>query len=122
MSPEQARGETVDRLADIWAFGAVLFALLTGSETFGGRTVSDVLASILKTDPDWTRVPANLHPRILLVFARCLDKDSRDRYRHIADARVDLQAVLRNPEGSLIQPAKPHVQPVPRQTWLWLPC
>ena len=120
MSPEQARGETVDRRADIWAFGAVLFEMLTGSETFGGRTVSDVLASILKTDPDWTRLPANLHPRIQLLLARCLDKDSRDRYRHLADARVDLQAVLRNPEGSLMQPAKPHVPPVPRQTWLWL--
>ncbi len=62
MSPEQARIESVDKKADIWAFGVILFEMLTGRTTFDGRTVSDVLAFVIKSEPEWKRLPPNLHP------------------------------------------------------------
>ena len=66
MSPEQARGEATDQSADVWAFGVVLFEMLTGRETFDGKTVSDILATVLKLDPDWQSLPPNLHPKLRL--------------------------------------------------------
>jgi eukaryotic-like serine/threonine-protein kinase len=99
MSPEQVRGETVDKRADLWAFGCVLFEMLTGRGSFDGQTISDVLASVLKTDPDWNTLPQNLHPRIRLLLERCLTKDAKNRYHSIADARIDIQAVLADPRG-----------------------
>ena len=104
MSPEQARGESVDRKADIWAFGVVLFEILTGRTTFDGRTVSDVLASVIKSEPEWKRLPPNLHPRIRLLLERCLEKEAKDRYSGISDARVDIQKILADPSGVLAQP------------------
>src|SRR5512147_1824305 len=80
MSPEQARGEVVDKKADIWAFGCVLFEMLTGRATFEGHTVSDVLASVIKSEPQWKRLPLNLHPRIRLLLERCLEKEHKNRY------------------------------------------
>ncbi len=71
MSPEQARGEATDKRADIWAFGCVLFEMVTGSGTFDGRTVSDVLAGILAREPKWNTLPLNLHPRIRLLLGAC---------------------------------------------------
>ena len=82
MSPEQARGKTVDKRADIWAFGAVLFEMLTGARAFAGDDVSDVLASVLAREPDFTAVP----PRVRHLIARCLEKDPRKRLRDIGDA------------------------------------
>jgi eukaryotic-like serine/threonine-protein kinase len=82
MSPEQARGKTVDKRADIWAFGCVLFEMLTGKRPFGGDEVSDTLASVLKDEPDWTRVP----PRARTLLQRCLEKDPKRRLRDIGDA------------------------------------
>ena len=70
MSPEQARGQEVDKRADIWAFGVVLFEMLTGRGTFDGGTVSDVLAGVLRADPDWNGLPPNLHPRIKFLLSR----------------------------------------------------
>ena len=102
MSPEQARGETTDKRADVWAFGVVLFEMLTGRGTFGGKTVSDILASVLKTDPEWTSLPANLHSRIRLLLERCLEKETKDRYTGIGDARVDIQKVLADPSGVIV--------------------
>jgi serine/threonine protein kinase/Tol biopolymer transport system component len=104
MSPEQARGESVDKKADIWAFGCVLFEMLTGREMFEGRTVSDILASVIKSEPEWKRLPANLHPRIRLLLERCLEKELKNRYSGIGDARVDIQKVLTDPMGVLAQP------------------
>ncbi len=77
MSPEQARGEATDKKADVWAFGCVLFEMLTGRATFGGKTVSDVLAGVLRIDPEWKNLPSNLHPRIRLLLERSLEKDRR---------------------------------------------
>jgi serine/threonine-protein kinase len=87
MSPEQARGQTVDRRADIWAFGVVLYELLTGRQLFAGPTISDTLAAVLKTDVDLAAVPAALRP----VVDRCLRKDARQRWRDIGDVRVTLE-------------------------------
>ncbi len=104
MSPEQARGEAVDKKSDVWAFGCVLFEMLTGRATFEGRTVSDVLASVIKSEPEWKRLPLNLHARIRLLLERCLKKEPKDRYGVINDARVDIQEVLADPSGVLVQP------------------
>ena len=90
MSPEQARGKVVDKGTDIWAFGCVLYEMLTGKRTFDGEEVSDSLASILKSDPDWGALPADIPPRIRRVLRRCLEKDRKLRYHDIADVRLDL--------------------------------
>jgi len=84
MSPEQARGKPVDKRADIWAFGVVLYELLIGNPLFHGETVSDVLAAVLKTEPDLTRAPARVRP----LLASCLEKDSKERLRDIGDMRL----------------------------------
>ena len=104
MSPEQAKGKTVDRRADIWAFGCVLYEMLTRQRPFAGDDVSDTLAAVLRAEPAWKKLPARLHPRIRLLLERCLEKDSKDRYHDIADARVDIQRALADPSGVLTQP------------------
>jgi serine/threonine protein kinase len=104
MPPEQARGNPVDKRADIWAFGVVLFEMLIGRQIFSEDTVSDTLASVLKTEPEWNSLPSNLHPRIRLLLEHCLEKDPKNRYHDIADARVDIQKVLADPSGIFVQP------------------
>jgi serine/threonine-protein kinase len=104
MSPEQARGESVDKKADIWAFGVVLFEMLTGRGTFEGRTVSDTLAAVLMREPEWKRLPPNLHPRIRLLLERCLEKDAKNRCSGMGDARADIQKALADPNGMFVQP------------------
>ena len=98
MSPEQARGETADTRADVWAFGCVLFEMLTGQPVFDGGTVSDVLASVLRAEPKWDELPGNLHPRLSLLLERCLEKKARDRYHGISDARVDIRKIRDDPK------------------------
>ena len=119
MSPEQARGESTDKRADIWAFGVVLFEMLSGQGTFDGRTVSDVLAGVLAKEPQWNTLPINLHPRIRLLLERCLEKEARDRYHDIADVRVDIRKVLSIPGGVLAQPVA-EGQAVPRSSVSWI--
>ena len=120
MSPEQARGEATDKKADVWAFGCVLFEMLTRQATFGGKTVSDVLAGVLRIDPEWKNLPPNLHPRIRLLLERSLEKESKDRYQGIADARVDIQKALADPSGVLVQPTRDVVQAQPRRILAWV--
>jgi serine/threonine protein kinase/Tol biopolymer transport system component len=100
MAPEQARGMAVDRRADIWSFGVVLFEMLAGQRPFAGATLTDVLAAIVSTEPDWTRLPATTPPRIERLIRRCLEKDPRQRLRDIGDARIEIEAVIsgRDPE------------------------
>ena len=88
MSPEQASGEATDKRTDIWAFGVVLFEMLTGRSLFEGNNVSQTLASVIKSEPEWQTLPPNLHPRIRLLLERCLEKEDKNRYHDIADARV----------------------------------
>jgi Tol biopolymer transport system component len=90
MSPEQARGKPVDRRADIWAFGCVLYEMLTGRAAFPGDTITDVLAAVVKNDPDWSALPADTPLRIRTLLARCLHKDPKARLRDIGDARLEL--------------------------------
>ena len=120
MSPEQARGEATDKKADVWAFGCVLFEMLTGRATFGGKTVSDVLAGVLRIDPEWKSLPPNLHPRIRLLLERSLEKESKHRYQGIADARVDIQKALADPSGVLGQPTGDVAQAQPRPILPWV--
>ena len=87
MSPEQARGAPVDKRTDVWAFGCVLFEMLAGRHVFGGAgTVSDAIAAVLKSEPDWQALPANTPPHIRALLKRCLEKDPRRRLRDIGDA------------------------------------
>jgi serine/threonine protein kinase len=97
MSPEQARGATADRRADVWAFGAVLYEMLTGAPAFAGATTSDTLAAVLKTEPDWTRLPVHTPIAIRRLLRRCLEKDQRRRLASMADARLDIQEALAAP-------------------------
>ena len=90
MSPEQARGKPVDRRADIWAFGCVLFELLTGRPLFAGDTVSDTLAAVLRAEPDWSSLPAETPAVVVALLRRCLTRDPRQRLRDIGDARLEL--------------------------------
>ncbi|MEO7145578.1 MAG: protein kinase [Bryobacteraceae bacterium] len=90
MSPEQARGVAADKRADIWSFGVVLFEMLTGRRAFAGETISDTLAAVLKTDPDWSALPAGTPPPIRRLLRRCLEKDRKKRLHDIADARLEI--------------------------------
>jgi serine/threonine protein kinase/Tol biopolymer transport system component len=92
MSPEQARGQAVDRRTDIWAFGCVLFELLSGGAAFKGESYSDLIAAILERDPDWSALPADTPAGLRRLLRRCLEKDRRQRLRDIGDALPELTA------------------------------
>jgi serine/threonine-protein kinase len=94
MSPEQARGKRVDRRADIWAFGCVVYEMLTGLGAFKGETTSDILASVIRAEPDWSSLPDSLPPRIGELLRRCLQKEAKQRLRDIGDARITIQEAL----------------------------
>jgi Tol biopolymer transport system component len=94
MSPEQARGEAIDRRTDIWAFGCVVFEMISGVRAFPGATVPDAVASVLSREPDWTALPAATPPAIVRMLRRCLQKDVRWRLRDIGDARADIDDPL----------------------------
>jgi serine/threonine protein kinase len=93
MAPEQARGKSVDKRADIWAFGCVLYEMLTGTRLFKGDETSDVLAAVLRQDVDWTALPADMPPSLRALLERCLDRDLKTRLRDIGEARVALSRV-----------------------------
>ena len=104
MSPEQARGKVVDKRADIWAFGCVLYEMLTGQQTWSGATVTDIIAAALAKDPDFTKLPSSLHPRIRELLSRCLQKDPAERSRDVGDVRIEIKKILADPGGVLVQP------------------
>jgi Tol biopolymer transport system component len=91
MSPEQARGKRVDRRADIWAFGCMLYEMLTGRAAFTGETTSDILASVIRAEPDWSSLPGSVPPRIRELMRRCLQKEAKQRLRDIGDARIVIE-------------------------------
>ncbi|HUF23517.1 MAG TPA: protein kinase [Vicinamibacterales bacterium] len=97
MSPEQARGKTVDRSADLWAFGALLYELLTGKAAFEGETVTDVLAAIVTRDPDWSALPADTPPGVVRLLRRCLNRDRRGRLADAGEARFQIEEALAAP-------------------------
>src|SRR5437879_4958075 len=94
MSPEQARGVTVDKRADIWAYGVVLYEMLTGHEMFSGETVSDTLAAVLRADFDWSLLPADTPAAIRRLMRRCLERDRKKRLHDIGDALVETDEAL----------------------------
>ena len=91
MSPEQTRGRPIDRRTDIWSFGAVVFEMLTGECAFPGESVSDILASVLKAEPDWKALPSATPPAVRRLLHQCLVKDRKHRLQAIADARIALE-------------------------------
>ena len=94
MSPEQARGKAVDTRTDIWAFGCVLYELLTGKPAFHGEDVTEILASVVKSEPDWTELPANISPSIRVLLQRCLRKDRRQRTPDAATNRIEIEDAI----------------------------
>ncbi len=94
MSPEQAKGKAVDKRADIWAFGCVLYECLAGKRSFEGETVTETLASILKGEPDWSSLPVDTPQSIRRLLRRCLEKDLKERLRDIADVRLEMREQL----------------------------
>ena len=106
MSPEQARGKAADKRSDIWAFGVVVYEMLTGSKTFGGETVSDTLAAVLRSDPDWSALPENTPPGVRRLLRRCLERDPRRRLHDIADARLELEEAPGDSPAAASTPAR----------------
>ena len=94
MAPEQAKGKSVDRRADVWAFGCVLYEMLAGRKAFDGETVTDVLAAIITRDPDWSALPQDTPRAIRALLARCLKKDPSQRLQAIGEARIAIDEVL----------------------------
>ncbi len=91
MSPEQARGKSVDKRADIWAFGCVLYEMLAGRKAFEGQNVTDTLASLVRDEPDWKALPRNAPPALRKLLERCLTKEATRRLQAIGDARIELE-------------------------------
>jgi eukaryotic-like serine/threonine-protein kinase len=113
MSPEQARGLAVDKRTDIWAFGCVLYEMLTGQVTFAGDTVSDTIAKILEREPDWLALPATTPSPVRRLLRRCLAKDPKQRLRDIGDVRIEMDGV---DEGLLGVPDVTAAPPAPART------
>ena len=116
MAPEQVRGKAIDKRADIWAFGAVLFEMLTGARTFKGETASDVLAAVVRQEIDWSDLPRETPPRLRHLLERCLTADVRQRLRDIGEARIAIAAIERG-GGDAAAPAA--AAPVWRERLAW---
>ena len=97
MAPEQARGKAVDRRADIWAFGCVLFEMLTGHAVFAADSTAETIANLLQREPDWHALPPSTPARVRDLLRRCLHKDARRRLRDIGDARIEIEEMLAEP-------------------------
>jgi eukaryotic-like serine/threonine-protein kinase len=108
MSPEQAKGRTADKRSDIWAFGCILYEMLTGRQTFpNGETVSDTLAGILAREPDWRALIAGTPPSIRKLLEHCLRKDVRRRLRDIGDARIEIEEACSEHAAPAVAPTTP---------------
>jgi Tol biopolymer transport system component len=124
MAPEQARGKIVDKRADIWAFGLVLYEMLTGRAGFGGDTITDIIAAVVSRDPDWTALPAATPASIRRLLARCLEKDPKRRVRDIGDARIEIDETnargpKHGPSGEVVSGPVTTVGSTRRQKVVW---
>ena len=116
MSPEQARGKSVDRRSDIWSMGCVLYECLAGKKAFEGETISDLVARILEREPEWSHLPANTPPRLVELLKRCLRKDARERQRDAGDLRLELEEIARS--GGAATSVRAAVPSSRRAAWL----
>ena len=105
MSPEQARGRPVDKRTDIWAFGCVLYEMLTGSRAFSGATSTDTMVAVLERQPDWSRLPASTPGAVRRVLRRCLEKDPGRRFHDIADVRIEIEEAADPPDSEAVAAA-----------------
>jgi serine/threonine protein kinase/Tol biopolymer transport system component len=112
MSPEQGRGQPVDKRTDIWAFGCVLYEMLTGRKAFAGESITDTVVEVMTKEPDWSLIPPGTPPRIVALLRRCLQKQQRDRLRDIGDAKVELDRT--EPEIERSQPGPTTRRPMRR--------
>jgi serine/threonine protein kinase len=103
MSPEQAQGKSVDKRADIWAFGCILYECLTGKKAFEGKTVTETLAAVIKEEPDWRTIPATTPSNIRFVLHRCLNKERNHRYHHVADLRIEIEEAREISKDAILQ-------------------
>jgi eukaryotic-like serine/threonine-protein kinase len=117
MSPEQAKGKTIDKRTDIWAFGCVLYEMLTGQRAFPGDTVSETIASLLSREPDWSAIPASTPPFVHRLLAQCLKKDPSHRLHDIADARIE---ILQGPRERPLEPLKTKLPAIRRTVTMLL--
>jgi Tol biopolymer transport system component len=108
MSPEQVKGKPADKRSDVWAFGCVLFEMLTGRRPFAGETISEVLAEILKSEPDWRTLPSTTPAAIRRLLRRCLTKDARERLHDIADARIEIRDARAEERDAVVAPKGRH--------------
>ena len=115
MAPEQARGKVVDRRADVWAFGCVLYEMLAGRRTFASDDVTDTLTAVLRDPPDWNALPAETPAAVRSLLARCLDKDPKQRLRDIGEARVALSAEVAARSRVAVPPVRPQWHRLPRR-------
>ena len=122
MAPEQARGKAVDKRADIWAFGCVVFEMLTGTRAFGGEDVTDTIAAVVRAEPAWSALPANTPPAIRRLLRRTLAKDPKERLQAIGDARLELGELISGaaePAATMAASASPHL-PLWRRALPWV--
>jgi serine/threonine protein kinase len=120
MSPEQARGKSVDKRTDIWAFGCVLYEMLTGKAAFQGEDVTEILAAVVKSGVNLDLLPADIHPRIRELIFRCLQKDPKKRYSGTSDVQYEIGQVLADPSGVFVRPVsaiKPKKRPQVGLPW-----
>ena len=117
MPPEQARGKVVDKRADIWAFGAVLYEMLTGARAFEGEDIADTLGNVMKVEPNWARCPASIPPRVMQVLRACLQKNPRQRMDSAQGVRLALEGAF---ETAATQTAAPATASTPRGRLAWM--
>jgi eukaryotic-like serine/threonine-protein kinase len=98
MSPEQARARPVDARTDIWALGCVFYEILAGKKAFGGETLSDQVAAVLRTEPDWSSLPEETPRRLITIIRNCLQKNPKERFHSAADIRIQLEDIVAEPE------------------------
>ena len=120
MSPEQAKGKVVDKRSDVWAFGCLLFEMLTGKQSFSGETLTDILAAVVRAEPDWNLLPASTPEAIRRLLHRCLTKDAKQRLRDIGEARITIENFQSGRSEDATEMTIRNKPPPLRNTLLWV--
>ncbi|HKW25874.1 MAG TPA: protein kinase [Terriglobales bacterium] len=120
MSPEQAKGKAADRRSDIWSFGCVFYEMLTGKMAFGGETVTDTLASVIKSEPDWSVLAPSMPLAIRKLLQRCLKKDSKQRLQAIGEARIAIEEAISGSDTDAFVPSASAARPSRRRLLPWV--